>query len=167
MRQTVRSNYCGVYSTAMLLSYFGESVNRASAIRMFFDIGVRSLKNGVTHGDIASVVLRHVRSARWRYFPTGLSRRASRFLKEHLNAVGPTVLTFGAVHYKGRLRARHAAVVLEYEADHLTLMDPLGKSHANCGNVRIRGTPGELVLASGAPYFADWSQLLSILSYSR
>jgi hypothetical protein len=133
--QSSRSNYCGVYSTGMLLSLLGFTTTRHQALAMF------SLKRsnpdyaGASRADIGDVfaTIAQVDRWRWEYHRQFKFASVSRSLRAHLQINGyPTLLSFGAIHKNGVWRCTHVAVVIGATAERIELLDPLGgRPHIN------------------------------------
>jgi len=172
LRQSVRSDYCGVYSTAMLLSRLGHPLSRAAALRLF-DLPQKDRDyNGVNLDGIAIAVkhatkLRHIR---W------LFRRRFHFatvvalVRRHIGATRqPTLLWFGAVHRRSGAPARHIALVVRVNRDTLYLLDPLGRPPPSRRpfNVSIpnRLDRHELLPAEGSFYGVNPRMMVGILRW--
>lgn len=129
LRQSSRSNYCGVYSTGMLLSLLGLTTTRDRAFALF------NLKRrnpdypGASHSEIGKVFASaaNVKSWRWEYHERFDFAAISQSLRAHLRiSGGPTLLSFGAIHKNGVWRCTHLAVVVAATSELIGLLDPLG-----------------------------------------
>lgn len=143
LRQSKRSNYCGIYSTGMLFSLLGYPTTRSEALRLF---GLRDTNpdyNGTTHHRMGNVVATRLEAPdwRWRYYRQFYFRSVVRSILTHFNNTRqPTLISFGAIHKNGLWRCRHTAVVVGATDESIDLLDPLGTppTAGNPANVYLR-----------------------------
>jgi hypothetical protein len=128
IRQSWRSNYCGVYAAAMFLSLLGIATSRERA-RSLFGIEDEPLPyRGADLSEVGRVVRKHgqLSSAAWRFFPSFSFPALMRELTAQDRGERlPTILWFGIIHPRLPLRAWHTAVVTSVNADRINLLDPL------------------------------------------
>jgi hypothetical protein len=123
MRQCISSDYCGVYSSAMLCALFGHPVSKRRALAAFG--GRREIRRsgGVTLEAMAAFVERFapVASVEWcrprSATQAGVTRLVSR------NA--PTLLMFRARLLGVGVEAYHVVVATRAKDDEVRLLDPL------------------------------------------
>ena len=129
IKQSWRSNYCGVYSAAMLLSLLGVTTSRFKALALFDLKRSNPDYLGAHHLEIRSVFSREARvsCSSWRYHKRFNFALVSQLLQRHFRNNGcPTLLSFGAIHKNADSKCMHVAVVVA-ATDHLIeLLDPLG-----------------------------------------
>jgi hypothetical protein len=127
--QSSRSNYCGVYSTGMLLSLLGFLTTRHQALALFNLKRSNPDYPGASHITIGNMFATVTKVKRWRWeFHSQFDLAfVSRSLREHLRiSACPTLLSFGAIHKNGEWRCTHVAVVIGATKDMIELLDPLG-----------------------------------------
>jgi len=170
--QSTRSNYCGVYACAMLMSLLGFSTARAVALAAFRTGTSISDYPGTTLQMISEVLTEktHVREPRWqvyRHFPTDRIRRA---LAGHFARTGdPTILCFGARLRAAGLRGRHAVVALGINSSGIRILDPLGSapSALSFGNAILRHPLGtDFAPVDGCPYDLLPARAAAVLTWS-
>ena len=130
LRQSVRSNYCGVYSVGMLLSFMGIPVDRQRAFSFFCLARSNPDYEGGTYEDMAVVVRQYgpVYDARWHWWGSFSFERVVRLLRRQRPQPSyPTLLTFGAIHPRMSVRCMHVAVVIDANPEGILLLDPLGR----------------------------------------
>ena len=143
LRQSKRSNYCGIYSAGMLFSLLGYPTTRREALRLF---GLRNSNpgyTGTTHHRMGKVIAVRLGAPgwRWRYYRQFYFRSVVRSMFTHFtNTRRPTLISFGAIHKNGVWRCRHTAVVVGATDECIDLLDPLGAPPAdrNAANVYLR-----------------------------
>ena len=158
LKQSVRSNYCGVYSTGMLLSLMGVPTDRRRALGLFGLARTNPDFNGGCHEEIAEVVRGHTPAARvrwrwWRHFGFDETVRWARSRGQLPER--PTLMTFGALHPRVNALCVHVAVLVDAYASGILLLDPLGTAPKRRGfNVRIlEATPDDAThLVEGSFY---------------
>lgn len=123
--QSTRSNYCGVYSSGMLLSMLGFPMNRLKALALFNLRQSNPTYEGASHEEIARAFTDVVapKYCAW--------REDSLFefhgvLKRLRSLARPTLLSFGIVHKNNLWRCQHVAVVVRTNSRAIELLDPLG-----------------------------------------
>jgi hypothetical protein len=140
-RQSVRSNYCGVYAAGMFLSLLGVPTDRRRALRLFGLATSNRDYAGTPLDQIGRFLKRQgfATRARWHRLPIFDVERARRVLSRWLSETRrPTLVAFGAVHRRTQLRCRHIAVVTGVTRDAILLLDPLGRPPSGAAyNVRI------------------------------
>jgi hypothetical protein len=129
LKQSSRSDYCGLYSTGMLLSQLGVSITRDSVFRLFeIQRGNRNYE-GTSDEQIGSVIARvmNVHRWRWQYFDSFVFPRVSQSIIRHLRRNHcPTLISFGALHKNAVWRCKHIAMVVDASDKVIELIDPLG-----------------------------------------
>ncbi|HWW77205.1 MAG TPA: hypothetical protein VNZ44_17510, partial [Pyrinomonadaceae bacterium] len=167
--QSTRSNYCGVYSTGMLLSLLGLATSRRQALALF-NLG-RSNPHypGSTHPEMACAFAGAAGATRWRWqFYVRFDFAAvARSLRAHFRATGrPTLLSFGAVHRNGVWRCTHVAVAVAAGTELIALLDPLGfEPPAGGANVWLRRTGGAVRVA-GSSYSLHLKSEAAVLRWA-
>ena len=139
IRQSWRSQYCGVYATAMLLSLLGQTTHRHQAKALFLSNRSATAYEGAYLDDISHVLDRSgvIRCVEWLYFDgLRLERLAKRIHGHGRSLMMPSIISFGIIHPVLRVQARHAAVVLWVSNERIELLDslappPAGSSAAN------------------------------------
>ncbi len=153
LRQSWRSNYCAVYSTAMMLSIAQRvSLSREAAWRLFgLTREARGRYRGASLADVRRVLASRLRSpdVRWSAYQRFGSRAFTAQLLRQLRA-GATLLSFDAISNTG-VRGLHVVVITGMNDQVLECMDPLG-SGKRCPNVSIDAGTGRV---HGAGYAVD------------
>jgi hypothetical protein len=129
IKQSSRSNYCGVYSTGMLLSLIGFLTTRRQALALFNLKRSNADYPGASHMTIGNVFAAAAKVRCWRWeFHRGFNFASiSRSLREHFRInPHPTLLSFGAIHKNGKWQCTHVAVVTRVTNRTIELLDPLG-----------------------------------------
>lgn len=173
IRQSVQSDYCGVYSAGMFLSKLGYRTSREEALRLF-DLPRRDRAcGGVELGEIAAVLKRagNLASVRWRFSKQFEFRNIVRTVQHQSTSTGhPTLLWFGIVHRNLMTQAHHVAVVIHAERETLKLLDPLGlpPRPKSPFNVVITSTPGlsGFLPALGSFYYINPRMAAGVLCWS-
>lgn len=159
IKQSVRSNYCGVYSTGMLLSRMGFTVSHVQALALFDLKRTNPNYSGASHQEIGNA-FESITGIRWHWkvFDCFDFIAISRLLSKHqLNNRLPTLLSFGATHKNEEWKCVHAAVVLAVSRRIIELLDPLGKKPLpDAGaNVSLRFNAPDVVEVIGNSYTID------------
>ena len=128
IRQSTRSNYCGVYSTGMLLSLLGWPTTRYSALALFDLERSNPDFAGATHGDMGRLFAQVAKIKLWRWdsFEEFDFASISKSLRAHFSRTGcPTLLSFRVIHKNGKWRCGHVAVATGTTGGLIELIDPL------------------------------------------
>ena len=172
IKQSSRSNYCGVYSTGMLLSLLGFRITRHEALALFNLKRNNPEYPGASYCDIGNV-FESVAKAKfwhWEYHRRFNFASVSRSLRTHLlNNSSPTLLSFGAIHKNGEWSCRHMAVVIAVTDKLIELLDPLGNkplAYAEA-NVWLRGADGSPPIhVSGCSYAINPKSETAVLHWA-
>jgi hypothetical protein len=153
----------------MLLSLLGRPTTRRLALTLFKLRRSNPDYEGASHQCMGEVFAREACVRRWRWDCHGRFDfdAVSRSLRAQLRGVGPTLLTFGAVHGNGVWRCAHAAVVTGAADGLIELLDPLGpppRPRARA-NVWLRAE-GRGVLVIGNSYGLDRRRAAAVLRWS-
>ena len=172
LRQSFRSNYCGVYSAGMLLSQLGLLTTRHEALRLFNlkrsnpDYPGSSLEAIATAFTTAT----DISDVHWEYQRTFDFYRISKSVLTHFqNTAAPTLISFGAIHKNGKWKCLHVAVVLRASDNRIDLLDPLGQPQFNRGsNVQFvrNDHRGRSVNVIGSSYRIDRQRLTAVLRWT-
>lgn len=142
IKQSFRSNYCGVYSTGMLLSLLGIPITRADVLTLFELETCNPDYRGATHVEMGTVfaTVTKVRSWRWECHKRFDFALVSKSLRAQLQSNDcPTLLSFGAIHKNGKWRCTHGVVAINATHEFIEILDPLGtRPQGNKGNVWFR-----------------------------
>lgn len=175
LRQSFRSDYCGVYATAMLVAALGSPVSRSKALQLFGLYGRRERAgfDGTSHEQMREVLLSEtgVRRAEWTLDTEFSFNRVCEALRTHvLRAHCPTIITFGAIHRRLGVSCCHAALVTHFDESRIRLLDPLGGSPGVDGfNVTLErsGAAPEDVLTHCATHAVVPAMPSAVLSWER
>jgi hypothetical protein len=170
--QSTRSNYCGVYSTGMLLSLLGITTTRNEALALF---GLkRSNPNfaGADHEDIGNIFAEaaKVRQWFWEYHKRfDFISVSTSLLKYRQLKNQPTLFSFGAVHKNGEWHCTHVAVIVYITNEVIALLDPLGKKPDTVkANTWLRASAGsKSVQVLGSSYSVDIKKEVAVLQWNR
>jgi hypothetical protein len=157
LRQSWTSNYCGVYSTAMLLRAFGHGDFSRPRARRLFGIAERS------RGRYPGSSLREVRAVlakslsplrpRWQAYARVDGEAFRRSVARQLSASAATLVSFDAIS-SSCVRALHIVLLVGSNADAIECIDPLGRDRGDSANVVIDSSG----YVHGAPYRVDVSR---------
>ena len=147
IRQSFRSNYCGVYATGMFLSLLGFPTTRERALNLFNLKRSNPSYEGTNHREIGKVLYSAAQFSfvRWQYYKQFDFTALSASLNDQLETYGPTLLSFGAIHKNGKWKCTHVAVVIGVNG-RIELVDPLAKPP-----LRSSGANVSLAIASRQP----------------
>lgn len=171
IRQSSRSNYCGVYSTGMLLSLLGIPTDRSRSLNLFSLKRSNPQYAGSTPFDIGKVVAKeaHIEEWWWKCYKHFSFTSVSRSLRAHFRMTAhPTLLSFGAIHKNGEWKCTHIVVVISVSGNAIELLDPLGEhpqvsATSNVNFRRIEGSSDTCV--SGNTYTIDPKGAVAILRW--
>src|SRR2546428_1953805 len=174
IRQSVRSDYCGVYAAGMFLALLGRPTTRKGA-RSLFGLPRRSPGYAGTDLDLVAAVIRQradLSAVRWEYSDEFVFQAVVQKLRRQLERTKlPTLIWFGAVYSDGHTRAFHIAVVVRVGPDRIVLLDPLGgrPEKGKRFNVSIVSTrqPRRFLKADGSFYSVDLNMQVGILRWRR
>lgn len=169
-RQSWRSNYCGVYATAMLLTHLGEPVNSREGAKRLFGLQ-RTNRIHYKGASLREMFIVLKTTAMFGHLRWTLYARMTsyRFILGVLGQVrhGPTLLSFDAVSKSG-IRASHVVVVTDYlESGSLCCVDPLAPTAPPgplSGNVVLSPRTG---IVTGSGYRADPVSKTWLLQWRR
>lgn len=174
IKQTSRSNYCGVYSTGMLLSLLGTTTTRNQALALF------NLKRnnpdylGASHNDIENVLAKttEIENWRWKYYKQFYFASVSKSIRTQIKVNGqPTLLSFEAIHKNGIWRCTHVAVAVAAFNEAIALLDPLGSnpSVGNPVNVWLLASEDKFkrIKVIGNSYSIDHKSEAAVLQWGR
>lgn len=150
IRQSIRSDYCAVYATAMFLSLLGCPTSRKQALRMF---GARRGMTwpGASQADILTVIRQRLPgfSARWRR-SAGSSSGLLRAFERAAGRGLPALVAAQCRHRSSGVECGHAFLLTGSSGGRLLLLDPLcrppaeGEQHN--ANLRVDHLKDEQVL---------------------
>jgi hypothetical protein len=130
LRQSMRSNYCGVYSCAMLLARLGYRIDRCKAFSLFGLPARPRAYEGASLSEIAATFTAATGNvAKWRMIDTFSYTRLTRLVKNR----APTLLAFGARY--ARFRCVHVVLAVGVGGEGLELVDPLGRHPGTDGDM--------------------------------
>jgi hypothetical protein len=170
IRQTSRSNYCGVYATGMLLSILGLQITRGDALTLFNISRSNASYKGATLDEISTVVagIAALRRVQWQEEHAFRFSRIAKFLNRFAR---PTLLSFGIVHKNNVWRCRHVAVVIKASSHSIELLDPLGAPPRGTSvtNVQLvsRMPDFNRVRVIGASYSVNHEAATDILKWNQ
>ena len=170
--QSFRSNYCGVYSTGMLLSLLGLTTNRHQALGLFKLKRNNPDYPGASHVDIGTVFASAARVEywRWEYHPGFDFQAVSQSLSRHLQISGrPTLLSFGAIHKDGQGKCTHVAVAIRATDNMIELLDPLASPPHLFESANLWLRPADrpqLVCVRGCSYTINYQSEAAILCWT-
>lgn len=126
IRQSIHSDYCAVYSTAMFLSLQGRAVDRPAA-RMLF--GARpSTWTGATHDQMREAISKYDTTISSRWIHTRPTTRRGFFRVTQARWTGlPLLATAFCLHRRYKIRDWHAFVIVSVTSDDVHILDPLSK----------------------------------------
>lgn len=127
IRQSIRSDYCAVYATAMYLSLLGCQTDRRQALHLF---GAKrgAPWRGATHIDMLAVIRRCLPDYNARWLRTARSSSAVRRSFQAIAARGsPALVTAYCRHRSSGVECGHAFLVTGFQEDRFLLLDPLGR----------------------------------------
>ena len=167
LRQSLRSDYCAIYATAMALSLLDSPVGRRAALRMF-----RAAPGewyGASHMLISKVVQDRLGrpSPSWHSVPASSSKRICDALARAVKSGRPSIVTAYCIHRRLQLRCGHAFVLMDRTSSAFRFMDPLspapshGAKHNATLNACRQGHEGKLRI-DGAPWDLVISQTVSV-----
>jgi len=167
------SDYCGVYSTGMLLSLLGMKTDRNLALSLFGLNPSNPKYNGTPLEKICGILRRigGISGVRWRYKRRFRFSAVSRELHAQLKDTGlPTLVWFGVVYSDRMTRSTHIAVVMGIEGDRINLLDPLGVPPRGKERFNVSLTPnkkkGGLFQVNRCFYFVEPEMEVGILRWS-
>jgi len=171
LKQSVRSNYCAVYSTGMLLSLLGIPTTRAQALSLFALSRCNPTYGGASQPEIGNAFARLARVRHWRWesqkrFNFALLSQSVR--AQFRSNPQPTLLSFGAIHRNGKWRCLHVVVALSVTEDFIETLDPLGPTPPGPhGNVWFkRGHSSSQIEVIGNSYRLDPASQTAVLRWS-
>jgi hypothetical protein len=172
LRQSIRTNYCGVYAVGMLLSLSGVPTTRRLARRLFRLHRLSEAYRGTSLREMSAVLSMCFRSAdlRWTHHRNcSYPSVAHEIDRATCGGASPTVAVFDAV--RGRMRVRHAVVVLSANVRGISVLDPLGRRPSragapNCALIPLKTRAG-LYPMDHRVYSVDLTGRTSILRFVR
>jgi len=172
IRQTIRSDYCAVHSTAMALTLAGHPTSRLEGLRLF-EAGRRW--TGASHASISRAILRRTgRLGRWRHGPSGNELELLPWLQRMAAALkgSPAVVTAYCQHRTLDLICGHSFVLVGLTPTHVELLDPLGKRPAAGQSTNVllslAQQPNDGLLATtGAVWDLRVDQKISVLKIGK
>ena len=154
--QSYRSNYCGIYSTGMLLSQLGFPTTRRQALKLFNLKRCNPNYPGARLATIGKVFtsMVEVKNWRWEYYRCFDFTSVSKSMRNHVRTNRtPTLLSFGAVHKNGSWKCMHVAVAIGASENRIELLDPLGTTRFNnSANVWLVNNSGHSISVIGSSY---------------
>jgi len=173
IKQSVMSDYCGVYSTGMLLSLLGMKTGRNLALSLFGLNHSNPEYRGTPLDKICEILRRTggLSGVRWRYKRGFRFPAVSRELQNQLTHSGlPTLVWFGVVYSDRMTRSTHIAVVMGVEGDRINLLDPLGVPPRGGERFNVSLTPNKqkdgLFRVNRCFYFVEPKMEVGILRWS-
>jgi hypothetical protein len=172
IRQSFRSNYCGVYATGMLLSLLGETTTRRRVLDLFGLKRSNADYHGTTHADIAGIFAcrANAKWSCWDFYDRFDFALVAKCLNRQLEASGsPTLLSFGAIHKNQEWQCMHVAVVLRATQKVIEMLDPLGNKLDICTNVNVwllAPDSGRSIEVIGASYSINDRSQTAILRWA-
>lgn len=173
LKQSSRSNYCGVYSAGMLLSLMGRKTERRGSLVLFNLQRNNPAYAGATHDELGSVLAAaaNLKHWRWEYERRFRFAAISNSLRSQMGTANkPTLVSFGAIHKNGEWKCTHVAVVVGATLESIELLDPLGRppSKGERANVwLLRPPPGSsLVDVVGNSYRVDLKSVAAVLRWA-
>lgn len=126
IRQSIRSDYCAVYATAMYLTLLGCETDRRQALLLF---GAKrgTPWPGASHSDMLAVIRCCLPdyNGNWRKIPRSAS--AIRRTFQGIAARGsPALITAYCRHRTSGVECGHAFLVTGFQDGRFLLLDPLG-----------------------------------------
>lgn len=172
LAQSPISNYCGIYSTGMLLSLLGHRTDRSAVLSLFNLNRNNPNYRGATDDEIGEVFARvaNPETWHWEYQRQFDFSSISQSLCEQLESNGlPTLLSFGAVHKNGLWKSRHITVAISATVEMITLLDPLGRKppKGRKSNVAFRlENPHQRVRVIGSSYCVNSKSRAAIFHWT-
>lgn len=172
IRQSIRSDYCAVHSTAMALTLAGHVTSRRESLRLF-SAGTRW--TGASHASIAEAIFRRTgQVGRWRHGPSGDSQVLLTWLHKTAAALKgcPAVVTAYCQHRTLNLVCGHSFVLVGLTSTHIQLLDPLGRRPADNTSMNIflalaQRPEAGLLTATGAVWDLCASSQVSVLKVEK
>lgn len=170
LRQSLRSDYCAVYASGMLLSLLGVVTDRQRARQLF---GVRPGGwRGSSHRQIRQVLCDGVPGAafHWRHSRPGREGICA-LLRTAAAAGPPALVTAYCRHPRLEVSCGHAFLLTGARAGTLLLLDPLGRPPAAgerfnaCLDTAARADP-DLLAVDGVAWSIDAARRVSVLLMS-
>jgi hypothetical protein len=127
IRQSIQSDYCAVYATAMCLSASGTPTSRKEALRLF---GARARQwAGASHADIrrAVVAMRPDIRSRWVHIRQPTPQNVVHALELVAARGAPAIVAAFCRHRHLGLTCGHAFVLIPGHLPRLAILDPLGR----------------------------------------
>ena len=173
IRQSLRSDYCAVYSVGMCLTIAGHPTNRKEALLMF---GAQPGKwNGASQAQIRSVLAARIvnLSGKWQRLASANREGVHRALRRSLNADCTAVVTAYCKHRALGITCGHVFLATGIGSDgSIELLDPLCK-RPKAGTLRNASIPresmeeSELMLVLDSPWDICLNRQVSILRVPR
>jgi hypothetical protein len=122
--QSLHSDYCAVYATAMALSLVGHPTGRRQAMALF---GARPGWPGASHAQISTALRRRMGrfDGRWRHVLGGDAQAAAARLRRCAAQAGAILVTAYCRHRTLDLVCGHAFVLTGRDRDGVWILDPL------------------------------------------
>lgn len=173
LRQSLRSDYCAVYASGMLLSLLGVATDRRQARQLF---GVRPGHwRGSTHRQIRQVLCDRVPGVafHWRHSRRGRDGVCD-LLRTAAAAGQPALVTAYCRHPRLQASCGHAFLLTGARMDTVLLLDPLGRPPAAgerfnaCLDAAPRAGAADAALleVDGVAWSIDSSRRVSVLIVS-
>jgi hypothetical protein len=172
IRQSSRSNYCGVYSTAMLLSLLGRPTTRSRALALFKLHQNNPDYTGAAHSDMKRVVAAETPAGSWRwnsYRGFNLVSISRSLRTDFRKTLLPALLSFGIIHKNGKFRCGHVVVATRTSGNVIEVLDPLASAPKSLGRANVwlqKADASSRVRVIGNSYKVDHESDAAILRWS-
>jgi hypothetical protein len=166
IQQSIRSDYCGVYATAMLLSLLGEPISRRRAHKIFGVVPANWM--GTSCRGITTAIRRVMPAATstWRHGRPQGGKSFQGFCAK--GGSMPALVSAWCFHRRYRVICGHAFVITGMSEHAVRIVDPLCPPPTTDWNAAIDTADTELpyLNVQGSAWMVDLRHSISILTVS-
>jgi hypothetical protein len=169
IRQSIRSDYCAVYSTAMYMSLVGRATGRVEALRMF---GARpGAWTGARHVQIRQILeayVPHLRT-RWRHISAPTCAKVVKGFLRAASTGMPALVTAYCLHRRYGLTCGHTFLITGATDRAVLILDSLcmhpseGNSYNARISVSVEDSDGDVLPVLDSPWDLVLTNEISIL----